>query len=118
MKENDEFVGVTSRVYSMKTIDGKESNIAKEVNIASLMNLKTLHLIKKVVVHKMRRIQSKKHKIRTYQVNKISLTRFDDKIIVLDDGIHTLAYFRKDCKKQKDILEVFLDSTKLKIGQK
>ena len=29
------------------------------------------------------------------------LIRFDDKIFVLGDGIHTLAYFRKDLKEQK-----------------
>ena len=47
----------------------------------------------------MRRIQSKKHKIETYKVNKISLSCFDDKRIILDIGIHTLTYFHKDCKK-------------------
>ena len=36
--------------------------------------------------HKMRRIQSKKRIIGTYQVNKISLSCFDDKTFVLDDG--------------------------------
>ena len=44
----------------------------------------------------MRRIQSKKHKIATYIINKISLSCFDDKRFVLNDGIHTLAYFHKD----------------------
>ena len=29
----------------------------------------------------------------------------DDKRFVLDDGIHTLAYFHKDCKKQKKVLK-------------
>ena len=38
----------------------------------------------------MKRIQSKKHKIGTYEMNKISLTCFDDKRFVLNDGIHTL----------------------------
>ena len=47
----------------------------------------------------MRRIQSKKHKLGTYEINKISLLRFDDRRFVLDDGIHTLAYFHKDVKK-------------------
>ena len=37
----------------------------------------------------MKRIQSKLHKIGTYDLNKISLSRFDD-------GINTLAYFYKD----------------------
>ena len=44
----------------------------------------------------MKRIQSKLHKIGTYDVNKISLSCFDDKKLVLDDGINTLAYFHKD----------------------
>ena len=44
----------------------------------------------------MKRIQAKKHKIGTYEIDKISLSCFDDKRYVLDDGIHTLAYFRKD----------------------
>ena len=48
----------------------------------------------------MKRIQSKKHKIGTYEINKISLLCFDDKRFVLDDGIHTLAYFHKDIRKQ------------------
>ena len=49
----------------------------------------------------MKRIQSKNHKIGTYEINKISLSCFDDKRFVLHDGIHSLAYFHKDCKKQK-----------------
>ena len=44
----------------------------------------------------MRRIQAKKHKIGTYEIDKISLSCFDDKRFVLDDGIYTLAYFHKD----------------------
>ena len=49
----------------------------------------------------MKRIQSKKHEIGIYEVKKISLSYFDDKRFGLDNGIHTLAYFHKDCKKQK-----------------
>ena len=57
-------------------------------------------LNKQIARHKMRRIQSKKHKIGTYEINKISLSCFDDKRFVLDDGVHTLAYFHKDLKKK------------------
>ena len=35
-----------------------------------------------------------------YKINKISLSCFDDKRFVLNNGIHTLAYFHKDLKKQ------------------
>ena len=48
----------------------------------------------------MRRIQGKKHKIGTYEINKTSLTAFDDKRFVLNDVIHTFPYFHKDLKKQ------------------
>ena len=56
---------------------------------------------KKVLRHKMRRIQGKKHKMGTYKINKISLSVFDNKRFVLNDGIHTLAYFYKDLKNHR-----------------
>ena len=43
----------------------------------------------------MKRIQSKKHKLGTYKIDKISLSCFDNKRYVLDDGIYTLSYFQK-----------------------
>ena len=49
----------------------------------------------------MKRIQSKKHKLGTYEIDKISLSCFDDKRYVLDDGIRTLAYFHKDSVTSK-----------------
>ena len=53
----------------------------------------------------MRRVQSKKHKIGTYEVIKIP-SYFDDKRFVLDDGIDALSsYFHKDCKNQKNVLK-------------
>ena len=49
----------------------------------------------------MKRIRAKKHKIGTYEISKISLSCFNDKRYVLDDGIYTLAYFHKDSDDQK-----------------
>ena len=46
--------------------------------------------------HKMKRIQSRLHKIGTYGVCNISLSCFDDKRYILDGGIYSLAYFHKD----------------------
>ena len=98
----DEFVGLKSKMYSMKNIDGKESNTAKGVNIATEFNeFKDTLFNKKIIRHKMRRIQGKKHKMGTYEINKISLSVFDDKRFVLNDGIDTLAYFHKDLRKKK-----------------
>ena len=38
--------------------------------------------------------------MRTYEINKISLSCFDDKRFALDDGIDTLAYFHKVLKNR------------------
>ena len=90
----DEFVGLKSKMHSMKNIDGKESNAAKGVNIATEFNeLKDTLFNKKVLRHKMKRIQGKKHKMGTYEIKKISLSYFDDKRFVLYYGTDTLAYF-------------------------
>ena len=77
--------------------------IIKNVNKVKIVNKKLRHreyldvlFNKKVVRHSMKRIQSKLHEIGTYDIFKISLSCFDDKRYVLDDGINTLAYFHKD----------------------
>ena len=44
----------------------------------------------------MKRIQRKKHKLGTYEIDKIYLSCFDDKRYVLDDGIYALSYFHKN----------------------
>ena len=46
----DEFVGLKSKMYSMKNIDGKESNTAKGVNIATEFNeFKDILFNKKII---------------------------------------------------------------------
>ena len=59
----------------------------------------------KIIRHKMKRIQSKKHKLGTYEIDKISLSCFDDQRYLLDDGVYTLSYFDKNsvtsCKEIK-----------------
>ena len=57
----NEFVGFKLKMYSMKNIDGKESNTAKEVNIATEFNkFREILFSKKLIRHKMR-IQGKKN---------------------------------------------------------
>ena len=91
----DEFVGLKSKMYSMKNIDGKESNTAKGVNIATEFNeFKDTLFNKRVLRHKMKRIPGKKHKLGTNKIIKI-LSVFDDKRFVLDDGIIPLLVLTK-----------------------
>ena len=84
-----EFVRLKSKMYSLISVDDKEVNKAKGINKKLRHNLK-------VVRHNMKKIQSKLHEIGTYDVFKISLSCFDDKRYVLDNGINTLAHFHKD----------------------
>ena len=103
-----EFVGWKSKIYSVKKIDGNEYNTAKGVHIATEVDkFKDVSFNKNIIRHKMKRIQSKKHKLGTYEIDKISLSCFDDKTYVLDDGVRMLAHFHKDsvtsCKEVKKL---------------
>ena len=99
----DQFIGLKSKMYSIKKIDGSESSTAKGVNIAIEFNeFKYVPFNEKTIRHKMKRIQAKRHKIGAYEIDKISLSCFDDKRFVLNYGVHTLAYFYKHCNKKCD----------------
>ena len=96
----NKFVALKSKMNSMLSDDGKECNPAKGINTATeFIGFKDTLFNKKVIRHKMKRILSKNHKIGTYEINKISPSCFDDKRFVLDDSIHTPAYFHKDLRK-------------------
>ena len=76
----NEFVGLKSKIFSMKKVDGKEYNTAKGLSIATEFDkLKDVLFNKNIIRHKMKRIQSKKHKLGTYEIDKISLSCFDNK---------------------------------------
>ena len=47
----------------------------------------------------MKGIKSKNHNLGTYETNKISLSCFDDKRYIVNNGINTLAYGYEDIKK-------------------
>ena len=82
----DEFVGLKSKMYSMKKIDGKDYNTAKGVSIATEFDkFKDVLFNEKIIRYKMKRIESKKHKLGIYEIDKVSLSCFDDKRHVLDD---------------------------------
>ena len=121
----DEFVGLKSKIYSMKKIDGKEYNTAKGVSIATEFDkLQDVLFNKKIIRHKVKRIQSKKHKLGTYETDKISLSCFDDKRYVPDDEIHSLIFIEivsqavkkfkkiviieKDCDKKEKLKNVLI----------
>ena len=66
----DQFIGLKSKMYSIKKIDGSESSTVKGVNVATEFNdFKDVLFNKKIIRHKMKRIQAKKHKIGTYEID-------------------------------------------------
>ena len=60
----NKFVGLKSKMYSIISENNKECSKAKGVNISNEFNeYKNILLEKKIIRHKRKRIQSKKHKI-------------------------------------------------------
>ena len=84
---------------SLIDVDGEEVTKAKVVNKKiRLKEFVDVLFNKKAIRHNMKRIQSKLNRIGTYDVCKISLSYFDDKRYILNDGVNSLAYFHKDIK--------------------
>ena len=42
--------------------------------------------------HKMKTIRSQNHQLGSYEINKVSLSCFDDKRYILENGIKSYAY--------------------------
>ena len=74
-----EFIGLKSKMYSLVTLDDEEKIRAKGVNV-KLRHSEFYDVLfgEKIVRHNMKRIQSKLHRLGTYDC-KVSLSCFDDK---------------------------------------
>ena len=93
-----EFVGLKSTMYSYvkdneeggKTAKGIKKNVIKN-NIKhedykiTLLNEEQMH-------HKMKTIRSQRHQLGSYEINKVSLSCFDDKCYIHDNGTSSYAY--------------------------
>ena len=91
------FVGLKSKMYSIRDESNNEKNTNKVHN--AFIEFQEFHdtlFKKKILRHTMRGIKSKNHNLGTYETNKRSLSCFDDKRYILKNGINTLAYGHKD----------------------
>ena len=96
-----EFVGLRSKMYSYikdnkkggKTAKGIKKNVIKN-NITHDDYKETL-FNKKQMYHKMKTIRSEDHQLGSYELNKVSLSCFDDKRYIHKDGIRSYAYGHK-----------------------
>ena len=67
----NKFIGLKSEMYGIVSENGEEVNTAKGVNISiEFKEYKNVFCNKKLITHKVKRIQSKLHKIGTYHVCK------------------------------------------------
>ena len=92
----EEFVGLMPKMYSYFVNDNSEYKKAKGMNrnvVAAISHneYKDFLLNKKCLRHSMNRIQSKDHKIGTYEINKIFSSCFNDKIYIQNNGSDGLA---------------------------
>ena len=93
----NKFIGLKWKMYCIVSDDYIEVNTAKGVNIPiKFIEYKDVLFNEKIIRHKMKRIYSKKNKIGNYDVNKTTLSCFDDKWYISNDVIKTLACFHKD----------------------
>ena len=96
----EEFVGLRSKLYSFKMIEGEESKKCKGVKKSVVKksitheDYKTCLFTGKQQLRKMNVIRSYDHEIYTEEVNKVALSADDDKRYILEDGIHTLAWWQ------------------------
>jgi hypothetical protein len=97
-----EFVGLAPKMYSIKLDTGKVKGTAKGVKKTYYKNHIThddyLRCITSSKLEDMRQtakflnFRSIGHKIGTYEINKYSLSNYDNKRAILEDGVSSLAY--------------------------
>ena len=96
-KQITEFVGLRCKLYAYKMDCGKEEKKCKGVKKGVVKKGVTLEDYKNCLFTKedqqrtMNAIRSRQHNIHTESITKIALSANDDKRIILEDGINTLA---------------------------
>ena len=93
-----EFIGLRSKMYSMKLEDDSEKKTAKGI-VRSVIKNHLKHSQYENILEtgermnsNMKMIRSFDHSIYTVNVTKVSLSAYDDKRYILDDGISSYAY--------------------------
>ena len=85
---SEESVSDSSEYKKSKGSKGVNKNVVAKI---ILREYKDVLLNKNYLRHSVNRIQSKNQETKTYEINKLSLSCFDDKIHFLDNGIYVLA---------------------------
>ena len=113
-----EFIGLRSKMYSIKLDDDSEKKTAKGI-VRNVIKNHLKHAQYKQILDtgermtsSMKMIRSFDHDIYTVNVTKISLSAYDDKRFIQDDGISSYAYGHcaiPSCVKQEVDIRVTVD---------
>ena len=93
-----EFVGLKSKMYSYVKDNEKGEKIAKGIKKSVIKNNIKHEDYKRTLIneeqmhHKMKTIRSQRHQLGSYEINKVSLSCFDDKQYIHDNGTSSYAY--------------------------
>ena len=93
-----EFVGLRSKMYSYIKDNQKGGKTAKSIKKNIIKNniihddYKETLFNNKQMYHKMKTIRSENHQLGSYELNKVSLSCFDDKRYIHNNGINSYAY--------------------------
>ena len=99
-----EFVGLRSKMYSYIKDNQKGGKTAKRIKKSGIkqyithQNYKETLLNNEQMYHKMKTIRSNNHELGSYEINKVSLSCFDDKRYIHEDGKTSYAYGHKNIK--------------------
>ncbi len=91
------FVGLRAKLYAYKMLDGKEEKKCEGIRKPVIKKHIRFEDYKSCLfsgceqMRKMNIIRRRKHTLYTEEVNKVAMSAYDDKHVVLPDGIHTLA---------------------------
>ena len=86
----NEFIGLRSKMYSYLKDTDESKGIKKNVIKKDIKheNYKDVLFNNKQVYHKMKTIRSQRHQLGSKEINKISLSYFDDKCYLHGNGIY------------------------------
>ena len=87
----DEFVRLRAKLYSYKMLEGGESKKSVVKKCIAHEDYKNCLFSRKEQLRKMNVIRSYRHEVYSETVNKIALSVEDDRRVVLENGVHTLA---------------------------
>lgn len=97
-----EFVALRSKMYAYETLDGSAGKRAKGVKKDVLRRSITIDDYRTCLIqetqlsHTMNMLRSRLHQVHGERVRKTTLSAFDSKRYIMNDGIHTLPYGHKD----------------------